>query len=85
MKRLIAAASFAVLAVPAVAAQPFEQTELDRAQPQIAENGSAGARSNLPFEQAELDRALSDVAIKTRPARVTTRAFVDHNFVAPAL
>jgi hypothetical protein len=51
--------SFAVLAAPAVAAQPFEQTELDRVQP--------------------------DVSIKERPARVTTRAFVDHNFVAPAL
>jgi hypothetical protein len=90
MKRIFAAVSFAVLAAPAVAAQPFEQTELDRAQPQIAENGSAGATAeraarNLPFEQTELDRAQPDVAIKARPARVTTRAYVDHNFIAPAL
>ena len=35
MKRLVTAVSFAVLAVPAVAAQPFEQTELDRALPQV--------------------------------------------------
>ena len=38
MKRLITAVSFAVLAVPAFAAErgaPFEQTELDRAQPEV--------------------------------------------------
>lgn len=38
MKRLITAVSFAVLAVPALAAErgaPFEQTELDRAQPEV--------------------------------------------------
>lgn len=38
MKRLITAVSFAVLAVPAIAAErsaPFEQTQLDRAQPNV--------------------------------------------------
>lgn len=42
MKRVIAAVSFAVLAVPAFAAQtPFEQTELDRALPSVQEKASA--------------------------------------------
>jgi hypothetical protein len=36
MKRLIAAVSFAVIAAPAVAT-PFEQTELDRALPSLAQ------------------------------------------------
>lgn len=64
MKRLIAAVSFAALAVPAVAAEygmPFEQAELDRALPQInfpaVESRSADPRS-LPYEQAQADRAL---------------------------
>ena len=42
MKRVIAAVSFAALAVPAFAAQtPFEQTELDRALPSVQEKASA--------------------------------------------
>jgi hypothetical protein len=64
MKRLIAAVSFAVLAVPAVAAErgkPFEQLDLDRALPQIefpaVERSNADVRS-LPYEQAQVDRAL---------------------------
>lgn len=49
MKRIIAAVSFAVLAAPAFAAEvgaPFEQTEFDRALPNIqerADNASYGA------------------------------------------
>ena len=64
MKRLIAAVSFAALALPAVAAEtgmPFEQAELDRALPQInfpaVESHSVDSRS-LPYEQAQVDRAL---------------------------
>lgn len=64
MKRLIATVSFAVLAVPAVAAErgkPFEQLDLDRALPQIefpaVERSNAEVRS-LPYEQAQVDRAL---------------------------
>ena len=63
MKRLIAAVSFAVLAVPALAetGKPFEQLDLDRALPEI--NFPAVARSNvdprsLPYEQAQVDRVL---------------------------
>jgi hypothetical protein len=90
MKRLITAVSFAVLAVPAVAAQPFEQTELDRAVPQIADNASAGASRSrtdrgLPFEQTELDRALAGVSVKQRDARAAAQPWVDYNFIAPAL
>ncbi len=57
MKRLIAAVAFAALAVPALAAtQPFEQTQLDRALPEInvesASSGASTAPTQAPsFEQ----------------------------------
>lgn len=64
MKRLIAAVSFAVLAVPAFAAEygkPFEELDLDRALPQInipaASDANVDVRS-LPYEQTQVDRAL---------------------------
>jgi hypothetical protein len=63
MKRLIAAVSFAVLAVPALAqnGKPFEQLDLDRALPDInvpaVEPRSVDPRS-LPYEQAQVDREL---------------------------
>lgn len=90
MKRLITAVSFAVLAVPALAAQPFEQTQLDRALPQIGENASAGAtrqsaERGVPFEQTQLDRAPTDVNVQARNARVAAQPVVDYNFIAPAL
>src|ERR1041384_3208821 len=72
MKRLIVAAALAALAVPAFAVEtgkPFEQTELDRALPQItgppppqitapAPAQSSVASASLPYEQAEVDRML---------------------------
>jgi hypothetical protein len=70
MKRLIAAVSFAVLSIPAVAAEygaPFEQTQLDRALPQldipVGVPGYADLRS-MPFEQTLLDRALPSLGQK---------------------
>jgi hypothetical protein len=63
MKRLVAAVSFAVLAVPAFAetGKPFEQLDLDRALPEInfplVEQRYVDARS-LPYEQAQVDREL---------------------------
>jgi hypothetical protein len=63
MKRLIAAVSFAVLAVPALAqnGKPFEELDLDRALPDInipaVEPRSVDPRS-LPYEQAQVDREL---------------------------
>ena len=64
MKRLIIAAALAALSVPAFAVEtgkPFEQTELDRALPEI--NIPAPAQrsvdtASLPYEQAEVDRML---------------------------
>jgi hypothetical protein len=64
MKRLIAAVSFAVLAVPAFAAdygKPYADLDLDRVLPQI--NFPAVQASNvdprsLPYEQAQVDRIL---------------------------
>lgn len=71
MKRLIATVSFAVLAVPAFAAddgKPFEQLDLDRALPQISvapvESRSVDA-SSLPYEQAQVDRALPSFGDET--------------------
>ena len=69
MKRLITAVSFAVLAVPAFAAErgaPYDQSLVDRALPQIqkkedrASTGATGARAErgLPFDPLEIDRAL---------------------------
>jgi len=64
MKRLIVAAALAALAVPAFAVEtgkPFEQTELDRALPEL--NIAAPVQrtvdaASLPYEQAQVDRML---------------------------
>ena len=58
MKRLIAAVSFAVIAVPAFAGLPFEQTELDRALPNVAERKVEPrvSRFGAPYEQTQADR-----------------------------
>ena len=75
MKRLIATLCFAVLAMPVLAENdgPFEQTQLDRALPNIADpvveptvypfGGSA------PYDQLAVDRALPDIDVKGEPAR----------------
>ena len=60
MKRIIAAVSFAALAVPALAVEhgkPFEQTEVDRALPQVkdpapADKRSTDSRSQPPSSQS---------------------------------
>lgn len=56
MKRIIAAVAFSALALPALAGnQPFEQTELDRALPEInvnsASTGSTAPTQSPSFEQ----------------------------------
>lgn len=64
MKRMITAVSFAVLAVPAVAAgtgAPFEQTELDRVLPKLEITVATPAPidvASLPFKQTQFDRGL---------------------------
>jgi hypothetical protein len=72
MKRLIAAVSFAVLATP-VLATPFEQTELDRALPEISVEVAPSASAG---------ETRSDVEIAA-PA-VESSWENDHNFIAPA-
>ena len=68
MKRLIAAVSFAVLAVPALAqnGKPFEQLDLDRALPQIefAPVEAYVAGPNAPYEQLTIDRSLPNLPAK---------------------
>jgi hypothetical protein len=87
MKRLIAAVSFAVLAVPALAAEsgaPFEQTQLDRALPQI-DVPVVAARENVRFAAAT-GATVSDASIATQTATQSTESpwANDFNFIAPA-
>ena len=67
MKRLILAASIA-FSTSALAdnGKPFEQTELDRALPQIefAAVGPYVAGSNAPYEEVMIDRALPNLPEK---------------------
>ena len=74
MKRIIAAVSFAALAVPAFAVEhgkPFEMTELDRQLPQVNLPAPADKRSANPGSQA------------ARTAQASPWAN-DWNFIAPA-
>ena len=102
MKRLILAASIAIsTAAFADSGKPFEQTELDRALPQIEFAAPAPyvAGSNAPYEQVAIDRALPNLPEKaTQYAEVDRGSRVDassettespwakdHNFIAPPL
>jgi hypothetical protein len=102
MKRLILAASIAMsTAAFADSGKPFEQTELDRALPQIEFAAVAPyvAGSNAPYEELAIDRALPNLPEKaTQYAEVDRGSRVDassettespwakdHNFIAPAL
>ena len=96
MKRLIVAAALAALAVPAFAVEtgkPFEQTELDRALPQI--NVPAPAQrsvdsASLPYEQAQVDRMLPTfdngtqfTAVGDASAATKSPWANDQTFIAP--
>jgi hypothetical protein len=102
MKRLILAASIALsTAAFADSGKPFEQTELDRALPQIEFAAPAPyvAGSNAPYEQLVVDRALPNLpekAAQYAAADGSTRVDAssettespwakDHNFIAPPL
>ena len=67
MKRLIAAVSFAVLATPALAqnGKPFEQLDLDRALPHVAERSVSATEyrfdGSAPYEQLAVDRAVPEL------------------------
>ena len=81
MKRLIAAVSFAVLATPVLAdnGKPFEQLDIDRALPNIAERTVGVERSQV----ASSGNTRSDVEISTE-ANAESSWENDHNFIAPA-
>jgi hypothetical protein len=66
MKRFIAAVSFAALATPVLAdSKPYEQLDVDRALPNVAERTVSETRypfnGSAPFEQIELNRALPEL------------------------
>jgi hypothetical protein len=67
MKRLIATLSFSVLAtsVLADAGKPFEQLDLDRALPNVAERPATATEypfgGSAPYEQLAVDRALPNL------------------------
>jgi hypothetical protein len=73
MKHLIAALSFGVLAtsVLADAGKPFEQLDLDRALPNIADRPATPVEYPLggsaPYEQLAVDRALPNLPEKASP------------------
>ena len=69
MKRFIAAVSLLVLATAALAENdgPFEQLDLDRALPNVADPVSAAPfvyDASAPFEQSMLDRALPQIPVE---------------------
>jgi hypothetical protein len=80
MKRLIAAASLAVLASSAFALEigrPFEQIDIDRALPNIPERAPSASAypfgGSAPYDQLAVDRALPDIVVgdRTRFAATT--------------
>jgi hypothetical protein len=73
MKRLIVAASLAVLATSAFAVEigkPFEQLDLDRALPNIPERAPSQTaypfNGSAPYDQLAVDRALPDIVVGDR-------------------
>jgi hypothetical protein len=70
MKRLIAAVSFAVLSSPALAetGKPFEQLDVDRALPNVAERTVSATEysfgGSAPYDQLALDRAAPELRVE---------------------
>ena len=93
MKRIIAAVSFAILAVPAFAAERgavFEQTQFDRGVLAGSENGASmgsGASSvggsRTPYEQLQVDRGIPPYTAPHQHAGSNSVWANDFNFVAP--
>jgi opacity protein-like surface antigen len=74
MKRILAAVSFAVLATPAFAAQisaPYEDTQNDRALPNVQTTGERGTTSRSNERKSNSSE--------------TSPWANDYNFIAPAL
>jgi hypothetical protein len=84
MKRLIVAASLAAAALPALAVEigkPYEQLDVDRALPNIAERVVQGERTRYAAAAGE---TRSD-AVDSGEARPAVSPFAhQHDFIAPA-
>lgn len=81
MKRFIAAASLALVASSAFAAQaakPFEQLDLDRALPNIAQSEANATvypfNGSAPYDQLAVDRALPNIAVTPERAQLAASA-----------
>lgn len=94
MKRIIAAVSFAVLAMPAFAADrgaPFEQTQLDRgflaetANGASAPGSSGAADARATYEQLQIDRGVPAYTLPHLHSGSDPVWAKDYNFIAPAL
>ena len=93
MKRIIAAVSFAILAVPVFAAErgaPFEQTQLDRGALVGSANGasmgsgaSSAGGSRTPYEQLRVDRGIPPYTAPHEHAGSNPVWANDFNFIAP--
>ncbi len=100
MKRFIVVVAIALSSAPALAdvGAPFEQNELDRALPNVSENGASYepiAAESMPFEQTQLDRGVTGEPEKVQVAALGGMSYKsdedgespwtsDHNFIAPA-
>lgn len=100
MKRLIAAVSFAVFTVPAVAAEaglPYEQNVIDRTLPNVSKRTvdiATPPALGAAYEQYRVDRALPNIERRrtdlsaasgnTRSDRSVAPWTNDYNFIAPA-
>ena len=94
MKRIIAAVSFAVLAVPAFAAErgaPFEQTQFDRGfltgsatGASSPSTGASAASGRAPYEQVQIDRGVPPYTLPHEHAVKDPVWGNDQNFIAPA-
>ena len=76
MKRLIAAASFAVLATSAFAVEngkPFEELDLERALPNLEQRVTGESvypfGGSAPYDQIGVDRTLPEIAFAVEPAQ----------------
>lgn len=93
MKRIIAAVSFAVFAVPAFAAErgaPFEQTQFDRGF--LAEHasgassptsGASAGGGRTTYEQVQIDRGVPPYTLPHEHAVKDSVWGNDQNFIAP--
>lgn len=94
MKSIVAAVSFAILAMPAFAADrgaPFEQTQLDRGllvetvSGASAPGTSGAADARAPYEQLRIDRGVPAYTLPHLHSGSDPVWAKDHNFIAPAL